>query len=45
MFDLSFFLNSILAIPLFMVSHIGFSMLKEYMQVSYCEAEKNKKEN
>lgn len=43
MFDLNFFLKSLLILPLFSISYIGISMVKDYVEVSYFESEKNKK--
>lgn len=46
MFDLSnLFIRSIILLPFVSITYIGFGMIKDYLEVSYSESEKNKKEN
>lgn len=39
------FINIIKLLPLISITYIGVGMTKDYLEVSYLESEKNKKEN
>ena len=39
------FINTIILIPIGSVIYVSFGMAKDYLEVSYSESEKNKKEN
>jgi len=39
------FIKSIILLPFASITYIGFGMARDYLQVSYSESEKNKKEN
>ena len=40
-----FIIKTFIGTTLISISYIGFSMLKDYVEISYSESEKNKKEN
>lgn len=40
-----FIIKTFIGTTLISISYIGFGMLKDYVEISYSESEKNKKEN